>query len=149
MRTAMLVPVLLLCVSCVHRAPQLPPPAAGLITPMEAVRAANDDPQRGISGTFVLTVQNVDEAEHRIYLNSERDYRHQVALSISLDAAQGKALEAQLGLPLERLLNRRLLVTGTARRSTIHFTHDGVPSGKYYFQTQVQVRDPRHIRLAP
>ncbi|MEG2803220.1 hypothetical protein [Stenotrophomonas sp.] len=149
MRVALLLPALLLSVGCAHRTAMIAPPTAGWITPVEAVQAANDDPKRGISGTFVLTVQNVDQTEHRIYLNSERDYRHQVALSVSLDAAQAEALQAQLGLPLERLVNRRLLVQGTARRNTIQFTHDGQPSGKYYFQTQVRVDDARHLRLAP
>lgn len=149
MRAALLLPALLLCAGCAHRAAMLPPPAPGWITPAEAVHAANDSPDRGISGTFVLTVQNVDQTEHRIYLNSERDYRHQLALSVSLDAAQRKALLAQLGMPLERLVNRRLLVRGTARRTTINFISDGKPSGKYYFQTQVQVSDARQIRFAP
>lgn len=43
---------------------------------------ANDDPQRGISGTFVFTVKNIDVTEHGLYLNNERDYRHQVALNV-------------------------------------------------------------------
>ncbi len=103
---------------------------ARLDHPAEAVFAANEDPQRGISGTFVLTVKNTDVTEDRIYLNSERDYRHQPALNVSLDAAQREALQKQLGMPLEYLVNRRLLVQGTARRTTIAFHRDGKPSGK-------------------
>lgn len=155
MRAALLVPVLLLCAGCAHQtamtAPkaQLAPMVPGWITPAEAVIAANEDPQRGISGTFVFTVRNTDVTDNRLYLNSERDYRHQLALNVSMDAAQREALQAQLGMPLERLVNRRLLVQGTARRTTIAFTTDGKPSGKYYFQTQVQVSDPRQVRFAP
>lgn len=149
MRVALLLPALFLCASCAHHTAMAPPPSAGWITPAEAVHAANDDPERGISGTFVFTVRNVDVTGDRIYLNSERDYRHQTALSVSLDAAQRDALQAQLGMPLDRLLNRRLLVQGTARRTTIAFTHEGVTSGKYYFQTQLRVNDPRQIRYAP
>lgn len=155
MRAALLVPWLLLCAGCAHQTAMTPPKAQmapmvpGWITPVEAVIAANEDPQRGISGTFVFTVRNTDVAENRLYLNSERDYRHQLALNVSMDAAQREALQAQLGMPLERLVNRRLLVQGTARRTTIAFSTDGKPSGKYYFQTQIQVSDPRQVRFAP
>ena len=155
MRAALLVPLLLLCAGCAHQAAmtapkaQIAPMVPGWITPAEAVIAANEDPQRGISGTFVFTVKNTDITDHRLYLNSERDYRHQLALNVSMDAAQRDALQAQLGVPLERLVNRRLLVQGTARRTTIAFTTDGKPSGKYYFQTQIQVSDPRQVRFAP
>lgn len=155
MRAFFLLPLMLLSAGCAqHAAIPVPrsataPIMPGWITPAEAVIAANEDPQRGISGTFVFTVKNTDIAEDRLYLNSERDYRHQVALNVSMDAAQRDALQKQLGLPLERLVNRRLLVQGTARRTTIAFTTDGKPSGKYYFQTQIQVSDPRQVRFAP
>lgn len=149
MRAALLLPVLLLCAGCAHQTQMSAPMVLGWITPAEAVHAANDDPQRGISGTFVFTVKNVDVTEHRLYLNSEYDYRHQIALNVSLDASQREALQAQLGVPLDRLVNRRLLVQGTARRTTIDFTTDGKPTGKYYYQTQVKVTDARQVRFAP
>ncbi|WP_421570626.1 hypothetical protein [Stenotrophomonas sp. PD6] len=149
MRVALLLPFLLLSVGCAHQSRVNAPMAPGWITPAEAVHAANDDPQRGISGTFVFTVKNVDVTEHRLYLNSERDYRHQLALNVSLDASQREALQAQLGVPVERLVNRRVLVQGTARRTTIDFITDGKPTGKYYFQTQLKVSDPRRVRFAP
>lgn len=149
MRVALLLPFLLLSAGCAHQTRMTAPMAPGWITPAEAVHAANDDPQHGINGTFVFTVKNTDITEHRIYLNSERDYRHQLALNVSLDAAQREALQKQLGMPLERLVNRRLLVQGTARRTTIDFTNHGKPTGKYYFQTQVKVSDPRQVRFAP
>lgn len=155
MRVAALLPLLLLTAGCAHQSAMTAPkpPVAtmvpGWITPAEAVFAANEDPQRGISGTFVFTVKNTDVTEHRLYLNSERDYRHQLALNVSLDVAQREALQKQLGMPLERLVNRRLLVTGTAHRARIDFTTDGKPTGKYYFQTQVQVFDPRQVQFAP
>jgi hypothetical protein len=149
MRVALLLPLLLLTAGCAHQTRMTAPMAPGWITPAEAVHAANDDPQRGISGTFVFTVKNVDVTEHRLYLNSEHDYRHQVALNVSLDASQREALQAQLGMPLDRLINRRLLVQGRARRTTIDFTNDGKPTGKYYFQTQVKVINPRQVRFAP
>lgn len=151
MRFALLLPVLLLSAGCAHRSVTAPPmTAAGLITPAEAVHAANDDPRNGISGTFLVTVRNIDLTGHGLYLNSETDYRHQANLTVWLAPDQADALRAQLdNLPLERLLNRRLLVQGTARRAKIVFGTDGIPSDKYYYQTQLRLNDPRQVRFAP
>ena len=153
MRITLLLPALLLCASCAHHgsvAPPPPPAMAGWITPAEAVHAANDDPQRGISGTFVINVRAVDLTDHGLYLNSETDYRHQANLTVWLAPGQADALRARLdNLPLDRLVNRRLLLQGTARREKIIFSRDGVPSDKYYYQTHVRLSDPRQARFAP
>ena len=149
MRFALLLPVLLLSAGCAHRSVTAPPmTAAGLITPAEAVHAANDDPRNGISGTFLVTVRNIDLTGHGLYLNSETDYRHQANLTVWLAPDQADALQLD-NLPLERLVNRRLLVQGTARRAKIVFSTDGIPSDKYYYQTQLRLNDPRQVRFAP
>ncbi len=146
---ASLVVPLLLTTGCAHRLAAAPP-VPGYIGNYEAVRAAQDDPARGISGTFALSVQAVGSEGGRIYLNSERDYRHPLNITLSMDAALRPALEAALGLKLDYLQNRRLLVGGTARRVRIDFINaSGQPSGKYYYQTQISVSDPRQVRFAP
>ena len=48
---------------------------------------------------FVFTVRHTDVSEQRLYLDSERDYRHPLALNVSMDAAQRDALQAQFGMP--------------------------------------------------
>lgn len=150
MRIALLIPALLLCVGCAHRSASPSHAAESFITPAEAVRAANDDPRNGVSGTFLVTVRNVDLTDHGLYLNSEADYRHQTSLTVWLAPSQADALRAQLdNLPLEQLVDRRLLVQGTARRQKIVFSRDGVPSDKYYYQTQLRLNDPRQVRFAP
>ncbi len=149
MRVALML-IVLLCAGCAHRlaSPALPA-LPGWITPAEAVRAANDDPGGGISGTFMLTVQAIGGDEGSIFLNSERDYRHQTNLTLVADNALRANLQKQLGMPLEQLVNRRLLVQGTARRTTIVFSANGVPSSKYYFQTHLPIHDARQVRFAP
>lgn len=146
---SLLVP-LVLATGCAHRLSAAPPPVPGYIGNYEAVRAAQDDPARGISGTFAMSVQAVGSDDGRIYLNSERDYRHPLNITLSMDAALRPALEEALGLKLDYLQNRRLLVGGTARRVRIDFINaNGQPSGKYYYQTQISVSDPRQVRFAP
>ncbi len=147
---ASLLVTVLLTTGCAHRLAAAPPPVPGYIGNYEAVRAAQDDPARGISGTFAMSVQAVGSDDGRIYLNSERDYRHPLNITLSMDAALRPALEEALGLKLDHLQNRRLLVGGTARRVRIDFINaGGQPSGKYYYQTQIGVSDPRQVRFAP
>lgn len=146
---ALLVP-LLLTTGCAHRLAAAPPPVPGYIGNYEAVRAAQDDPAHGISGIFPVTVQAIGSEEGRIYLNSERDYRHPLNITVKLDTGLRPELEKAFGLKLENLQNRRLLVRGTARRVRIDFINaSGQPSGKYYYQTQISVSDPRQLRFAP
>jgi len=151
MRFLVLAAATLLSAGCVsvHPASPFAVPAYGWITPAEAVRAANDDPRHGISGVFVLTVRATGADGAHIYLNSEPDYRHQTSLTVVLPEGEREALQHQLGLPLERLVNRRLLVQGTAMRRTIVFTRDGKPSGKYYYQTQIHAGAARQLRFSP
>ena len=147
---ALLVP-LLLSTGCAHRlAATPPPPMPGYIGNYETVRAAQDDPAHGISGIFAVTVQAIGSEEGRIYLNSERDYRHPLNITVTLDAGLRPELEKAFGMKLENLQNRRLLVRGTARQTRINFiSANGQPSGKYYYQTQIGVRDARQVRFAP
>lgn len=147
-RLLLLVP-LLLTSACAHRPDRQPPPAPGYIGTYEAVRAAQDDPSRGISGVFVLTVQATGTEGGRIYLNSERDYRHPLNITLNLDAALRPELEKSFGVTLEHLQNRRLLARGTARRVRIaFFDANGKQSDKYYYQTQIQIRDATQLRFA-
>ncbi|WMJ69882.1 hypothetical protein [Stenotrophomonas sp. 24(2023)] len=147
-RLPLLLSALLLTVGCAHR-PAIQPPPAGAISTTEAVRAAQDDPRRGITGTFAVTVQAVGQGDGHIYLNSERDYRHPLNVTVVLDAALRPEVLAAFGQPPELLYNHRLLVRGTARRVRIDFVNDGVPSGKYYYQTQIQVSRIGQLQPAP
>lgn len=147
--SALLIP-LLLATGCAHRLDREPMPPPGYIGNYEAVRAAQDDPSRGISGAFVLTVQATGTEGERIYLNSERDYRHPLNITLNIDAALRPELEKAFGMKLEQLQNRRVLARGTAGRVRIAFIDsNGRQSDKYYYQTQIQIRDAKQLRFAP
>lgn len=111
---AVLLAPLLLTTGCAHRLAAAPPPMLGYIGNYEAVRAAQDDPARGISGIFAMTVQAIGSDDGRIFLNSERDYRHPLNITLNMGSALRPGLEGALGLRLDNLQNRRLLVRGTA-----------------------------------
>lgn len=115
----------------------------------DAVRAANVEPARPIPGTFVMTVQAIGGEQDRVLLNSERDYRNQNCLTVVLAPGIAEQLARQLGVDVPGLLHRRLSVHGQARRVRIQFSDgQGVASGKYYYQTHLQVDDPGQIRFA-
>lgn len=118
------------------------------IEPMDAIRAANDDPQHGVRGHFVLTIKAIGADEEWTYLNSERDYRDQRCLTIRVPNAILPRLERRLGVPLKQLKGRRIVVLGEARRARIDFMSDDRPTGKYYFQTHVLADNPTQFEFA-
>lgn len=122
--------------------------ANGWIEPVEAVRMANEDPEYGIRGEFVMTVRALDSYPERSFLNSESDYRDQRNLTIRMPTSMLPELEEHLGLPFDDLKGRQLVIAGVAKRARIDFVSDGRPTGKYYYQTHVSVDSPTQIRLA-
>jgi len=121
----------------------------GWIEPTEAIRAANEDPQHGVRGHFVMTVKAIGGEHEWVFLNSERDYRDQRNLTIKMRKSLVPKVERRLGVPFDELKNRRIVVQGTARRVRILFLNDaGRPSGKYYFQTHVAVTSETQIDFA-
>ncbi len=124
-----------------------PTTSKGWIEPIDAIRAANEDPAYGIRGEFIITVKALDSYPERSFLNSERDYRDQRNLTVRMPTSMVPKLEKRLGVKFQELKNRRLLVLGVAKRVRIDFIDDGRPTGKYYYQTQVQVDSPTQIRF--
>jgi hypothetical protein len=124
--------------------------ARGWMEPMEAIRGANAFPSRGIRGDFVMVVRATGANDAHVFLNSERDYRDQRNLTIAIPSVLAPSVADHLGVQdLHALEGRRIVVRGTARRVKIGFFHeDGRPTDKYYFQTQLRVGNPRHVRLA-
>ena len=118
----------------------------GWIEPTEAIRAANEDPSYGVRGHFVMTVKAIGGEHDVVFLNSERDYRDQRNLTVKMRKTLVPQVERRLGVPLQDLKNRRIVVLGTARRVRILFLDEaGRPSGKYYFQTHVAVTSETQI----
>jgi hypothetical protein len=119
------------------------------ILPADAIQlAAAAAPDRGVDGTFLLTVKATgeDKKQHRIFLNSELDYRDQRNLTVVIEPSALPDLEARYGKnPKGFLMGKQLLVTGTAKRVTIYFGRpkfsavNGKLLNKYYFQAHLAV----------
>jgi hypothetical protein len=128
--------------------PDAAPVSAG-IGPREAIVLAADAAPNGISGTFILVVRATGREGGRVYLNSELDYRDQRCLTINVNPAAAQMLEERFGsAPDVYFRGKSIRVRGTARRVQIHFIAAGRPTGKYYYQTHVDVSSADQIELA-
>lgn len=125
-----------------------PDPVGIVLEPTEAIVLAAEAAPQGVEGVFAITVRAVGSQGDRVYLNSELDYRDPRCLTIALTPSAAAELRETLGPDLRAaLIGREIRVRGRAERKTIHFTAGGIPTGKYYFQTHVDVDAAAQITL--
>lgn len=118
------------------------------ISPSAAVLSAAASAPNSVHGIFEVTVKGTGTQDGIVYLNSEEDYRDQRNLTVAINSEAYKQLAMQLGAdPQVALKGKRLLVNGNARRVTVNFMLEGKPSGKYYFQTHVNVTNSSQIQV--
>lgn len=116
--------------------------------PMVAVLAAADAGNSGLPGIFGFIVAGTGSGDDGVvYLNSEEDYRDPRALTARMTGAAARAWRELHREDPQALKGRRITVVGYARRVRIDFTHAGLPTGKYYYQTHVDVREPWQIMI--
>ena len=120
---------------------------AAWIDPGQAVLRAAAAPHEGVRGVFAMTVRATGRTD-KVHLNSEIVYRDPRNLSVAVLQEAAAQLEQQLGASPEiALKGKRILVTGTARRTRIDFMVGNRPSGKYYYQTHVRVSRASQIQV--
>lgn len=117
------------------------------LSPAQAVINAAEMPA-GVGGVFELVVRASGRQSGLLYLNSEADYRDPRNLSIVVTPTEERALEKRLGAPVQDAVRNKLIaVRGVARKTRIDFTADGQPTGKYYFQTHLNLRSARDLTV--
>lgn len=122
---------------------------ANLIDPAEAIQSAATAAPQAVRGRFAMRVRAVGRRDGNIYLNSEQDYRDQRNLTVTIRPSAINALAERFGEQADRfLIGKRIVVDGEARRVQIDFTHNGQPTGKYYYQTHVDVREASQLSIA-
>lgn len=123
-------------------------PSSEWITPEEAVIAAARAAPRGVPGTFAMRVLGTGTDGDRFFLNSEEDYRDQRNLTVAMSGQAAGQLAERLGTdPLVGLMNREILVRGSAVRTRIYFFANGHMTDKYYYQTHVNVDDASQVTV--
>jgi Tfp pilus assembly protein PilF len=118
------------------------------IEPMAAVMLAADSDAKVTPGIFIIDVQATGRSGGDLFLNSEPDYRDQRNLSIRILPKAQAELRRRHGADIDALFEGfRISVLGWAVRTRIDFTNDGLPTGKYYYQTHVVVNDADQIEV--
>lgn len=123
-------------------------PSPRVIPPQEAIFGAAERPAEGVTGVFEFEVKGSGRQDGFIFLNSEADYRDQRCLTIVIRPGPASELTERLGGdPVELLKGKNVRVRGTAKRMKIRFFSYGVPTDRYYFQTQVFIDNLSQLEL--
>jgi len=117
------------------------------ILPTQAILLAADAAPKRVPGVFAMTVKGIGEKDGYAYLNSEQDYRDQRSLTIAISPPAAAQFMSTHGETIQAYFKgRSIQVRGEAARTRIYFFADGKRTDKYYYQTQVLVRDPAQIQ---
>lgn len=115
---------------------------------MDIIKAAADSAPKGVLGQYTLQIVATGSQGQYVYLNTEKDYRDQRAVTVALHPKVIAQLSAKYGMPpQEYFLNKAIVVNGKAQRVKIAFLSDGKPTGKYYYQTHVRVMDISQLKV--
>ena len=132
-------------------APSVAAPGASQVAagPAEAIGAAAMAGRKGVAGQWTIKVRTVGRASGgRLHLNSSDNYRDPSNLSVSIDKWAARWVLERNGAKRDAdLIGRTVIVTGFARKVPIVFTEDGRRTGKFYFQTHVDVTDQSKVRF--
>ena len=96
---------------------------------------------------YVFEVRSIEERADVVYLNSQRQARDQLNVSLALTPQVADALRTQLATDnLARALRgQRLVVTGQAQRVRVNMGNTETIQRFYYYHTQIAVTEIRQI----
>lgn len=115
---------------------------------MDIIAAAAAAAPEGVVGEYPLSIQAAGTDGRAVYLNTELDYRDQRNITIAMSPAVAAALAgADAASAQQYFVGKKLLVKGQARRMKIDFMSQGKPTGLYYYQTHIRVKNPEQIKL--
>lgn len=122
--------------------------AEDTITPQQAIERAAEAAPASVKGVFVMDVHATGRQNGNLYLNSQADYRDQRNLTIAIAPDVATTLQTKFGeVPDTFLVGKRIAVTGEAKRVTIWFLWNGVPTEKYYYQTHVELTAADQLQI--
>ena len=136
-----------LLAGCAH-APGAPEGQKRPMTPVEAVEQAAKWAPEGVRGEFAFEVKSVGSDGKDSFIHSEPDYRDPRCLTLRVAPRVRAQLEARFGGKLEQVLvGRKLLARGTASQVRIDWVTDSRPTGRFYYQTHVNIAHDTQITL--
>lgn len=115
---------------------------------MEIIKAAAESAPKGVPGQYTLQIVATGSQGEYVYLNTEKDYRDQRAITVALHPKVIAQLSAKYGMPpQEFFVDKTVVVNGRAQRVKIEFLSEGKPTGKYYYQTHIRLTDISQLRV--
>ncbi|MBE1298501.1 MAG: hypothetical protein GJ680_01135 [Alteromonadaceae bacterium] len=115
---------------------------------LEIIGSAAESAPDGVEGEYTFKIQAVGKPKRTVYLNTELDYRDQRNVTIALHPRLAKQLLEQHGADSETFfIGKSIRVNGEAKRAKIIFNSQGRPSGLYYYQTQIRLKDIDKIEI--
>lgn len=123
--------------------------AQGAIRALDAVRQSIERPHAPLEAQWIeMDVCGSGEDGAHGFLNSVRDYRSRDSLNVELLPTVRARLEQRLGDdPIAVLRGQRIAVFGPVRQVQINLYEGGVPTGRYYFQTQMRLASASHLEV--
>ncbi|GEA09259.1 hypothetical protein KUL42_40200 [Alteromonas sp. KUL42] len=115
---------------------------------MEIIKAAANSAPKGVPGRYTLQIVATGSQGQYVYLNTEKDYRDQRAITVALHPKAIAQLSAKYGMsPQEYFVDKTIVVNGKAQRVKIAFLSEGKPTDKYYYQTHIRLMDISQIEV--
>ena len=102
----------------------------------------------GVNGTFNFLIKASGVRKGEVFLNTELDYRDRRAITITIAPNVVAEYTKKYGsTPEAYFIDKKIEVTGEAKRVKIDFISNGRVTNKYYFQTHINVSSLEQIRL--
>lgn len=115
---------------------------------MEIIKAAAASAPKGVDGEYTLQILATGIDGQFVYLNTEKDYRDQRALTVALHPRVISQLSDKYGVPPQDFfVDKTIVVKGKAQRIKIAFLSEGKPTSKYYYQTHIRVMESSQLKL--
>ncbi|MDM7862325.1 hypothetical protein QTP81_17085 [Alteromonas sp. ASW11-36] len=125
--------------------------APGPLTPSpeqtrELTQQAIDYQPSGNSNRQILNIKAAGVQGQFVYLNTELDYRDHSNITIAIPPSVAQQLEQKFGAsPQDYFIGKSVSVTGDSRKIKVRENNDGVPTGKYVYQTHIRITQPEQI----
>lgn len=107
---------------------------------MNLIAETEESAPYGVTGTFQFEIKAAGVVGNEVFLNTEQDYRDRRAVSIVLKPVITNQLTEKFGTtPENYFIDKKIAVTGEAKRVKIDFISRGMITNKYYYQTHIDV----------
>lgn len=138
MKSAVIVFIFILA-GCTSTPPQT---ASTFSNTMDIIKAAADSAPHGVPGEYTLKIVATGSQGKFVYLNTEKDYRDQRAVTVALHPSVISQLSAKYGMPpQDYFIDKKIVINGEAKRVKIAFISQGKVTNKYYYQTHIRLMD--------